>query len=63
MFFNVLFLLSIKKKKKINILFFYLEKVIYFDFFLFNKKFIISHKKNKKTNYLNSENKLFLVKS
>ena len=47
-FFNVLFLLSIKSKEKSKYYFFYLEKIKYFDFFLFTKKFIISYEKVKK---------------
>ena len=54
-FYSILFLLSIKKQKKINI-----EKIIYFDFFLFNTNLIIC---NKKINNLNFKNKLLSIKS
>ena len=47
-FCSILFLLSIKKIKKINMLFFLFRKSYIFWFFLFSKKFIISHEKVKK---------------
>ena len=47
-FYNILFLLNIKKKfKKIN-MFFYFKKMKYFIFFLFNKNFIIINEKVEK---------------
>ena len=47
-FCSILFLLSIKKYRKINMLFFLFIKSYIFWFFLFSKKFIISHEKVEK---------------
>ena len=47
-FCSILFLLSIKKKKKTNMLYFLFKKKLYILDFLFSKKSIISHEKIEK---------------
>ena len=54
---------ALKSEEKLTCYFFHLEKIKYFDFFLFNKKFMISYEKNRKTNNLKSESKLLSAKS